>query len=119
MEKKIKARQQLRLRRKRRIRARISGTAERPRMSVFRSTRHVYAQVIDDITGHTLVSASSFEKGNHKRANEEVCMEIGKVLAERCKAKNITKIVFDKNGNQYHGRIKAVATGAREGGLLF
>lgn len=119
MEKKIKARTQLKLRRKRRIRARITGTAERPRLSVFRSAKHVYAQVIDDVAGHTLVSASSFEKGNHRRADVEVCTEIGKLVAERCQAKNITKIVFDKNGNQYHGRIEAVATGARDGGLHF
>ena len=119
MEKKVKVKKQLKLRRKRRIRGRINGTAERPRLSVFRSTKHVYAQVIDDVSGHTLVMASSFEKGRHRRADVEGCTEIGKLVAERCKAKNISKIVFDKNGNQYHGRVKALATGAREGGLLF
>ncbi len=109
----------LKLRRKRRIRKKISGTGERPRLSVFRSARHVYAQVIDDIAGKTIVGISSFEKGNHKSANTDVCFELGKVLAERCKEKNVSRIVFDKNGNQYHGRIKALADGAREGGLEF
>jgi large subunit ribosomal protein L18 len=109
----------MRLRRKSRIRKKIAGTQERPRLSVFRSDRHVYAQVIDDLKGETLASACSFEKGNHRRANLTVCAEIGKALAERCKAKNIGKVVFDRNGFAYHGRIKAVAEGARSGGLEF
>ena len=109
----------LKTKRKKRIRKKISGTAERPRLSVFRSARHVYAQVIDDVTGTTLASASSFEKGNHRNANIEVCAEVGKVIASRCKDKQISKIVFDKNGQQYHGRVKALADGAREGGLVF
>ena len=110
---------QLRLRRKKRIRKKISGTAERPRLSIFRSASHVYAQVIDDLSGNTLAFVSSFEKGNHRRANKEVCTELGKTLAERCKAKNVDTVVFDKNGFSYHGRVAAFADGAREGGLKF
>lgn len=109
----------LRERRKLRGRKKISGTAERPRLSVYRSDTHVYAQVIDDLSGATLASVSSFEKGNHRRANIEVCTQLGKSLAERCKAKNINAVVFDKNGFTYHGRVKAFAEGAREGGLKF
>ena len=109
----------LRQRRKLRIRKKISGTGERPRLSVYRSDRHVYAQVIDDVQGKTLVSVSSFEKGAHRRASVPVCGELGKLLAERCKAKDIGAVVFDKNGFTYHGRIKALADGAREGGLQF
>jgi large subunit ribosomal protein L18 len=109
----------LRNRRKRRVRGKISGTAERPRLSVFRSAQHVYAQVIDDVEGKTLVAISSFEKGNHRRANKEVCDELGKTLAERCKAKNISTVVFDKNGYKYHGRVQVLADAAREGGLTF
>jgi len=109
----------LRTRRKMRIRKKISGTTARPRLSVFRSDTHIYAQVIDDSVGATLASVSSFEKGNHKRANVGVCSDLGKALAERCKAKNITSVVFDKNGFTYHGRVKALAEGAREGGLQF
>lgn len=109
----------LRERRKLRGRKKISGDNERPRLSIFRSDSHVYAQVIDDVEGVTLASVSSFEKGNHKRANVEVCTHLGRVLAERCKAKNINAVVFDKNGFSYHGRVKAFADGARDGGLQF
>ncbi|NRA43421.1 MAG: 50S ribosomal protein L18 [Oligoflexales bacterium] len=119
MDNKIKRKEYLRVKRKKRVRQKVSGTEARPRLSVFKSARHVYAQVIDDIAGKTLVSASSFEKGNHRVANTEVCGEIGKLISARCKEKNIEKIVFDKNGNQYHGRVKALAEGAREGGLVF
>ena len=118
-KKKLSMGARLKIRRKRRVRKKISGTAERPRLSVFRSSRHVYAQVIDDVSGLTLVSASSFEKGNHKVANVDNCAEIGKTIADRCKAKNISSIVFDTNGNKYHGRVKALAEGARENGLNF
>jgi large subunit ribosomal protein L18 len=112
-----------RLRRKRRIRKKVNGTLERPRLSVFRSARHIYAQIIDDTDGRTLVAASSVEKemqasvaGQKKvdRANR-----IGKLVAERAKAKGIAKVVFDRNGFLYHGRIKAVSDGAREAGLQF
>lgn len=115
----VKRRERLKERRKKRIRKKISGTVERPRLSVFRSSRHVYAQVVDDVKGHTLVSVSSFEKGQTKRANVECCVELGKLIAKRCQEQDIKQIVFDKNGNKYHGRIKAFADGAREGGLNF
>jgi large subunit ribosomal protein L18 len=105
--------------RKTRIRKKIFGTTERPRLSVFRSARHVYAQVIDDTKGVTLAHVHSFKKGVEERADKAVCSELGKKLAEACKAKNITKVVFDKNGYAYHGRIMALAEGAREGGLDF
>ena len=116
---KTAARTLLRVRRKLRIRKKIFGTSARPRLSVFRSDRHVYAQVIDDLKGATLASVSSFEKGKHQRANTSVCTELGKRLAERCQAKSIKSVVFDKNGFTYHGRIKALADGARDGGLQF
>lgn len=109
----------LRERRKLRGRKKINGSLERPRLSIYRSDKHVYAQVIDDVAGTTIASVSSFEKGNHRRASVEVCSQLGKILAERCKAKNIGAVVFDKNGFTYHGRVKAFADGAREGGLQF
>lgn len=109
----------LRLKRKKRTRMRMEGTEERPRLSVYRSSRHVYAQVINDLTGSTVVSVSSFKKGGADRANTELCTELGKKLAAKCKEKNVTKVVFDKNGYSYHGRVKAFADGAREGGLQF
>ena len=105
--------------RKKRIRKKVFGTTERPRLSVFRSARHVYAQVIDDVKGVTLAHVHSFEKGSEQRANKEACGALGKKLAEACKAQNISKVVFDKNGYAYHGRIMALAEGAREGGLDF
>ena len=111
---------ELRLKRKKRIRKKILGTSDRPRLSVFRTAKHVYCQVIDDLTGTTLASASSFEKSNKSEsAKTTVCEEIGKVLAKRCKEKKIEKVVFDKNGNLYHGRVKAIADGARSEGLIF
>lgn len=110
----------LRERRKARIRNKVNGTSERPRLSVFRSAMHIYAQVIDDVAGHTLVSIHSFgKKAKGERANADKCKELGKQLAEKCLAKNVTKVVFDKNGFAYHGRLKAVADGAREAGLDF
>ena len=117
---KTSSKELLRLRRKKRIRKKITGTTERPRLSVYRSDRHISAQVIDDLTGQTLAQVSSFEKGTeHARASIPVCADLGKKLAERCKAKNIGTVVFDKNGFTYHGRVKALADGAREGGLQF
>ncbi|NRA64430.1 MAG: 50S ribosomal protein L18 [Pseudobacteriovorax sp.] len=110
---------QLRLKRKRRIRKKVSGTAERPRLSVFRSARHLYAQVIDDQAGKTLASVNSFEKGSDKRANKDVCTDLGKKLAAECASKNISSVVFDKNGYAFHGRVEAFASGAREAGLKF
>jgi large subunit ribosomal protein L18 len=109
-----------RYKRKQRIRNNVSGTVARPRLSVFRSARHVYAQVIDDISGNTLVSVGTQSKKNmDKRADMETCTSLGKSLAEKCKEKKIDKVVFDKNGYAYHGRIKAFADGAREAGLSF
>ncbi|MCZ2357456.1 MAG: 50S ribosomal protein L18 [Bacteroidia bacterium] len=110
-----------RVRIKQGIRKRMLGTVERPRLSVFRSNNHIYAQIIDDTTGKTLVSSSSNTKSllEHTGTKTEISMQVGKALAERASASGITKIVFDRNGFKYHGRIKALAEGAREGGLLF
>lgn len=112
-----------RLRRKRSIRKRISGTAERPRLSVFRSSQHIYAQVVDDTTGVTLAAASTLSpeiRGEREgKKKTELAGLVGKLVAERCKAKNIEQVVFDRNGFIYHGRVKAVADAAREGGLQF
>ena len=110
-----------RLRRKRRVRAKIAGTANKPRMSVFRSSKHIYAQVIDDVKGHTLVAASDLspqlrdEVKGLKKA--EKASAVGKLVASRCKELGIENVVFDRNGFIFHGRIKEVAEGAREGGL--
>ena len=108
-----------RSKRKLRIRKKVTGSAERPRLSVFRSANHVYAQVIDDVRGVTVASVHSYKKGSAQRANKELCSQLGKQLAAACKALNVIKVVFDKNGYAYHGRIEALANGAREGGLIF
>lgn len=115
-----------RLKRKKRIRKKLSGTPERPRLSVFRSAKHIYAQVIDDISGTTIVSASSLEEAvrNASNSDEEkgkirVAKIVGKLVAERALEKGIQKIVFDRNGFLYHGRVKGVSEGAREAGLNF
>ncbi len=106
-----------------RIRKKISGTPECPRLCVFRSSRHIYAQVIDDITGNTLVSASTYEKDVKEKSKFENKVAganyIGKLVGERAVSKGIKKVVFDRNGFLYHGRIKAVSEGARESGLKF
>lgn len=116
----VKKRQNMKERRKKRVRKKISGTAERPRLSLYRSAKHIYAQIIDDISGRTLLSVSSFEKEDKKtRANVECCTELGKLIAKRCQEIQVRHLVFDKNGNKYHGRVKAFADGAREGGLDF
>lgn len=110
----------LRTRRRRRIRKKIRGTAERPRLSIFRSNMHIYAQIIDDDRGHTLVQASSREldiKGSSKTI--EVASAVGKLLAERAKSSGIEKVAFDRGGYLYHGRVRALADGAREAGLGF
>lgn len=115
--------QQGRLKRKKRIRKRISGTPSRPRLSIFRSARHIYAQVIDDTAGQTLVAASSLEKAVKEKPKFEskVSMAnfVGKLLAERAISQGIKTVVFDRNGFLYHGRVKAVSDGAREAGLDF
>lgn len=108
-----------RRKRKMRVRNKVAGTNERPRLSVFRSATHVYAQVIDDVAGKTLVSIHTFAKGKADRAGVEACSELGKKLAGKCKDKKIEAVVFDKGRFNYHGRVKAFADGAREGGLNF
>ncbi|HEV2279336.1 MAG TPA: 50S ribosomal protein L18 [Acidobacteriaceae bacterium] len=102
-----------------RIRRRLSGTAERPRLNVYRSLNHIYAQVIDDLQGVTLVSASTVAAKSKTGGNVAAAKQIGKQIAERAKEKGITKVVFDRGGYLYHGRIKALADAAREAGLEF
>ncbi len=107
-----------RLRRHRRVRGRLSGTAERPRLDVFRSSKHIYAQIIDDVSGTTLCAASSMDKGfGEYGGNVDAANRVGKAIAEKALAKGITTVVFDRGGFVYHGRVKALAEGAREGGL--
>ena len=108
------------MKRHKRIRGKISGTAERPRLSVFRSEKHIYAQIIDDVAGRTLVSASSVEKGfEGLGSNKEAARKVGKTVAERAKKAGIEEVVFDRGGYIYHGRVQELAEGAREGGLKF
>lgn len=106
-----------RLNRKRRIRARISGTAARPRLTVYRSLRGIYAQVIDDEAGKTLVSASSAEA--KAKMNLDGAKKVGELIAEKAKKAGVTTVVFDRNAYKFHGRVKALADAAREGGLAF
>ena len=109
-----------RLKRHKRVRSKISGTPERPRLNVFRSGTNIYAQIIDDVNGATLVSASTVEKEFEGAAgNCEAAKKVGLLLAERAKAKEIEEVVFDRGGYVYHGRVAALAEGAREGGLKF
>ena len=112
-----------RLSRKRRIRRKIGGTGERPRLSVFRSARHIYAQIVDDLQGHTLVAASTLSKEIREKLaglkKSETAKEVGRLLAAKAKEKGISQVVFDRNGFLYHGRIKAVADSCREHGLVF
>jgi large subunit ribosomal protein L18 len=110
-----KAKRQLR---RNRVRSVVSGTTARPRLSVFRSAAHIYAQLIDDATGKTLASASSKDLKT-KAAKTDQSGEVGKALAAKAKEKGIVKVVFDRGGYQYHGRVKALAEGAREAGLEF
>jgi len=116
MRKKISKREK----RKLRIRKKIFGTKERPRLCVFRSNKHIYAQIVDDIEGKTLVSAKDQElKLNEKKSGVEISFEVGKLIAKKALEKGIKKVVFDRSGYKYHGRVKAVAEGARAGGLEF
>ena len=109
-----------RIKRHKRVRAKISGTPERPRLSVFRSEKNIYAQIIDDVNGVTLVAASSVEKDfEGSGSNKEAAAKVGKLVAERAVAKGIEDVVFDRGGYIYHGRVKELADGAREGGLKF
>ena len=109
-----------RLHRHKRVRGKVNGTPERPRLNVFRSATNIYAQIIDDTKGITLVSASSLEKGfEGPGSNMEAAKKVGMAVAERAKAKGIDTVVFDRGGYLYHGRVQALAEGAREGGLQF
>ena len=109
-----------RLKRHKRVRSKISGTPERPRLNVFRSETNIYAQVIDDVSGKTLVSASSLEKDFKVEGTKtDAAKQVGLNVAERAKAKGIENVVFDRGGYVYHGRVAALAEGAREGGLEF
>lgn len=109
-----------RLNRHRRVRGKISGTPERPRLNVFRSAKHIYAQLIDDVNGVTLAAASTMDKGfSGNGGNKEAAATVGKTIAERAVAKGISEVVFDRSGYIYHGRVKELAEGAREGGLKF
>ena len=107
-----------RLRRHTRVRGKVSGTAEMPRLNVFRSSKHIYAQIIDDVAGVTLVSASSMDKGFEANGgNAEGAKAVGVAIAKKALEKNITTVVFDRGGYVYHGRVQALAEGARVGGL--
>ena len=108
-----------RLRIKRGIRRKISGTDSRPRLSVFKSNTGIYAQLVDDLKGQTLAQASSKELGSKANTNVAASKEVGKKLAERAVANGVSEVVFDRNGYLYHGNVKALAEGAREGGLKF
>jgi large subunit ribosomal protein L18 len=119
----LNLRKKARLKRKKRIRKKLFGTQQRPRLSVFRSSKHIYAQVIDDTLGHTLTTASSLEKAviEQPKFDNKIAMAnfVGKLLGERTIEKGINQVVFDRNGFLYHGRVKAVSDGAREAGLEF
>jgi large subunit ribosomal protein L18 len=119
----LSLRKKARIKRKRRIRKKLFGTQQRPRLSVFRSSKHIYAQVIDDTVGHTLTTASSLEKAvkEQPKFDNKIAMAnfVGKLLGERTIEKGINQVVFDRNGFLYHGRVKAVSDGAREAGLKF
>lgn len=119
----LSLKKQASLRRKKRVRKKMSGTQDRPRLNVFRSARHIYAQVVVDTTGHTVASASTLDKvvREHPKfaSKVEAASFVGKLVAQRAIEKGISKVVFDRNGFSYHGRVKAIAAGAREGGLDF
>lgn len=112
-----------RKRRHLRLRKKVHGTGERPRLAVYRSSKHMYAQLIDDTKGHTLAAASTLDpelRGQLETSSDrEAAKAVGKLIAERAKAQDITQVVFDRGGNLYHGRVAALADGAREGGLKF
>jgi large subunit ribosomal protein L18 len=113
----VKTKPAMRLKRRRRVRAKISGTAERPRISVFRSNRGISAQLVDDVAGHTLAAVSWTEAPLRDKPPMEQAGDAGKLLAERAQQAGITSAVFDRGGYQFHGRVKAFAEGVREGGL--
>jgi large subunit ribosomal protein L18 len=115
----LKTKGQSRLRRRRRVRAKVRGTAERPRLSVFRSNRGIQAQVIDDVAGHTLAAVNWTEDDLKSLKSMDQAKRVGELLAERAKAAGVESVVFDRGGYRYHGRVKALADGARENGLTF
>lgn len=115
----MKIKQELKIRRKARIRSKVKGAFERPRLSVFRSLKHISAQIIDDVAGKTLISATDKEIKTDKKTKTELALEVGALVAKKALEKKIEKIVFDRGGNKYIGRVKAVAEGARKGGLQF
>jgi large subunit ribosomal protein L18 len=115
MDAKAESRRKIKLR----IRSKISGSPTRPRLSVFRSNVGIYAQVIDDLSGKTLAAASSKDLKDFKGPKQDQAKSVGKLVAERAKSKGIETVVFDRNGYLYHGRVKFLAEGAREGGLVF
>lgn len=120
---KKQSRNEVRKRRHRRVRSKIGGTIQRPRLNVFRSSRHIYAQIINDQDGRTLVAASSLDPGLREElasgANKDAAKKVGEALAQRALNKGITEVVFDRGGYIFHGRVKALAEGAREKGLKF
>jgi large subunit ribosomal protein L18 len=113
----VKTQEAKRLKRRRRVRAKISGTAERPRISIFRSNKGISAQLVDDVAGHTLAAVAWTEAPLRDKAPMEQASEAGKLLAERAQSAGVESAVFDRGGYQYHGRVKAFAEGVREGGL--
>ena len=120
---KINPRKGMRLKRKRRIRKKLSGSEARPRLSVFRSARHIYAQIIDDLQGVTLVSAGTLSPELKDKVSglkkKEAAKEVGKLLADKAKSRGIERVIFDRNGFLYHGRVKSLAESCREHGLVF
>ena len=117
--KRIETRTQRRRRRKAGIRKRVFGMPDRPRLTVYRSLKHIYAQIIDDLSGHTLASASTLEKslGMEQGGNRDAAAAVGKIVAERAKEKGVERVSFDRNGYRYHGRVRAVADSVREAGV--
>lgn len=119
----MKNKRQMRHSRHLRVRNKLTGSPERPRLNVYRSLKNIYAQIIDDVSGNTLVAASSLEngvkEGLEKTGNKDAAKKVGELIAERAVAKGIERVVFDRGGNLYHGRVKALADGAREKGLKF
>ena len=115
----MKAKMEQRNRRIKRVRSKIIGTSERPRLAVFRSLKYISAQLIDDSFGKTLIQVTARNLNVDKATKTERAFQIGKLIAEKAKAMNITSVVFDRRDKRYHGRVKAVAEGAREGGLVF
>jgi large subunit ribosomal protein L18 len=116
----IKTKEDAREQRKKRIRTKVMGTSQKPRLSVFRSLNHIYVQAIDDVTGQTLISASTMEIGSDKKkGNRDAAKLVGELVARKCKEQGIAAVVFDRSGYLYHGRVKALAEAARAAGLKF